>query len=151
MCYLYNYKINMSSTPYSVCTAVDGPYRQTVCSPISKGLTARECHGLQARVGRSQPQKNPHPWHGFDGFDGGVWSPFYIKYFFIYSTLTINIYFFIYFSLSLEPFSIKITRKKYKKHSPVAQMMCLASFGPIFIVAGLPVTYLQPISTIELQ
>ena len=33
----------------------------------------------------------------------------------------------------------------------MAQMMCLALFGPIFVIASLPVTYLQPIFTIELQ
>ena len=31
---------------------------------INRGLQSR----VRVRVGRSQPWKNPHPWHGFDGF-----------------------------------------------------------------------------------
>ena len=33
-------------------------------------------------------------------------------------------------------------KEKRKKNSPRAQMMRLASFGPVFVVAGFPVVYI---------
>lgn len=42
---------------------------------------------------------------------------------------------------------VTINDKKEKKGLPKAQMMCLASFGPVFVVAGLPVKYIVPIYT----
>ena len=36
--------------------------------PTHDGLRV-QVGGVRVQVGESQPQTNPHPWHGFDRFD----------------------------------------------------------------------------------